>query len=576
MIQIKSQNQMSFIDPWDQISPKRRKMLDASWSGLFQKTILRSFPVKEIANHFDKSMGRPTKELYTVIGVLVLQQAFDLTDIETVEQLAFNIQWHYALNITEESDTAKYMCPKTLWSMRKIVTENNLDQIIFNEGTGKLAEIFKVDPTNQRLDSTHIKSNMKRLGRICLFSETIHKFLVNLKKGHKEQFDNIDKEIVDRYLSQKSLECFSRVKPSDSHKSLKVVSRDLFDLVQQFKGHDEIKNMHSYKQLERVLKEQCNLTGNDDNPLNIKAPKEIPSDSLQNPSDPDATYSGHKGQGYQVQIMETFSSSKEKKELNLITHVEVEPAHKSDAHALIPAIESAKARDLLPQKVLADSLYGSDNNHESAKEHSVELIAPLMGAPKAEGISLSDFRFSDDGQITFCPQNKCPVQIREKKGKVTVCFNSQHCQLCAHLEKCPVKVGRKFYYLRYTDKDYRIAQRRVYEQTEKFKAQYRWRSGIEATMSEYKKRTGVGRLRVRGLDAVRFCTTLKAFAVNIFRASVFRIGKLLENQNTFPNKAIIFKMIYVVKERFFVFKQIFLIKLNQFNDFYDFQLVLWV
>ena len=61
MIQIKSQNQMSFIDPWDQISPKRRKMLDASWSGLFQKTILRSFPVKEIANHFDKSMGRPTK-----------------------------------------------------------------------------------------------------------------------------------------------------------------------------------------------------------------------------------------------------------------------------------------------------------------------------------------------------------------------------------------------------------------------------------------------------------------------------------------------------------------------------------
>jgi hypothetical protein len=36
---------------------------------------------------------------------------------------------------------------------------------------------------------------------------------------------------------------------------------------------------------------------NPDHVLNLQ----IGSDSLQNPSDPDATYSGHKGQGYQVQ-----------------------------------------------------------------------------------------------------------------------------------------------------------------------------------------------------------------------------------------------------------------------------------
>jgi hypothetical protein len=47
------------------------------------------------------------------------------------------------------------------------------------------------------------------------------------------------------------------------------------------------------------------LTGDQGNPVELKNPKEIVSDSLQNPSDPDATYSGHKGQGYQVQVMET-------------------------------------------------------------------------------------------------------------------------------------------------------------------------------------------------------------------------------------------------------------------------------
>ncbi|RLI68442.1 MAG: hypothetical protein DRP02_12595 [Candidatus Gerdarchaeota archaeon] len=35
-------------------------------------------------------VGRPTKELYSVLGVLVLQQIFDLTDEETCSQVAYN------------------------------------------------------------------------------------------------------------------------------------------------------------------------------------------------------------------------------------------------------------------------------------------------------------------------------------------------------------------------------------------------------------------------------------------------------------------------------------------------------
>ena len=111
--------------------------------------------------------------------------------------------------------------------MRNIVTINELDGVIFKEVTGKLAETFKVDPETQRLDSVHIKSNMKRLGRICIFTETIHKFLVNLKKGHKEQFESIGTDIVNKYLTQKALGCFSKVKPSESRKSLEEVSKDI-------------------------------------------------------------------------------------------------------------------------------------------------------------------------------------------------------------------------------------------------------------------------------------------------------------------------------------------------------------
>jgi len=374
MIHIKDHKQKDLFDPWGFLGPKRRELLDQSWAGLFQKELLDELPVGDVASFFTDGFGRPTKEMHTVLGALVLQQVHDLTDDETVSQVAFNTQWHYALNITEETDSAKYMCPKTLWNMRSIVVDNALDALVFDRVTDKLAKVFKVNTGNQRIDSVHIKSNMRRLGRIGIFTSSISTFLVNLKRSHKEQFDTVDKGIIEKYLSEKSLECFSMVKPSESAKTLASVSADLFDLLQQFKDHPDIKAMHSYKLLARVLKEQCSVNVSDTkNPVELKRPQDIPSDSLQNPSDPDATYSGHKGQGYQVQVMETYGKDEETREksLNLITHVEVEPAHESDANALIPAIESSKERGLAPEELLADSLYGSDENCQEAAKLGV-------------------------------------------------------------------------------------------------------------------------------------------------------------------------------------------------------------
>ena len=277
MIKVKDPNQLDIFDPWAILTPKRRQLLDSGWPGLFRKQILPCLPVHQVANYFDETFGRPSKELYSAIGALVLQQIHDLTDEEAVQQYAFNTQWHYALNITEESDTAKYMSLRTLWKNRNVVSQNGLEEDIFQVSTAKLAQVFGVNTDKQRIDSVHIKSNMRRLGRIGIFSESIHKFLKNLKRGQKEQFDTIDKTVVDRYLTQDALGCFSKVKPSESKKTLSEVSRDLFDLVQQFKGFPAVTSMYSYQLLERVLSEHCNLTGDTDNPVELKASKEIPS-----------------------------------------------------------------------------------------------------------------------------------------------------------------------------------------------------------------------------------------------------------------------------------------------------------
>ncbi len=572
MIYTKDHKTGHLFDPWDHLEPKRRKLMEQSWAELFRKHILCELPVHKMIPFFAADFGRPTKELYTVLGVLILQQMKDLSDEETVYQLAFNEQWHYALDITSKSDDAAYMSPKTLWSMRKVITDNGLDQILFHQITDILARVFKVDTTKQRIDSVHIRSNMRRLGRIRIFAETVHKFLINLRRQHKDLYETINQELKDRYISKQALSCFSMVKPSESPKTLTEVSSDLFDLVQSFSKNPDVVAMHSYKLMSRVLREQCTVKeASDDTPakISLKPPKEIPSDSLQNPSDPDAAYDGHKGQGYQVQVMETYSDEDDEKTksqtLKLITHVEVQTACESDANALIPAIESARERNLAPEELLADSLYGSDDNCKSAKKLGTEVIAPAMGSPKKSSVTLSDFSFSDRGKVVSCPHGHVPVRTKHKKNRHIATFKIDHCNNCPFLKGCPVKAGEKHYYLRYEDKMQRIAKRRALEQTEEFKDLYRWRSGSEATMSEYDRRTGVKQLRVRGFKAVRFCATLKAIGINIFRATAVLMA--MNAPKGVPGEMLqgFYPLFRILKEQYYAYQRSIIHILVRFN-----------
>ena len=554
MIRYNNHKQQQLFDPWGHLSPKRRQMLDRSWPGVFQKFILPELPVSKLSPFFSAGFGRPTKDLYTVLGVLVLKETHDLTDYEAVDQLSFNIQWHYALNITEESDSAKYICPKTLWNMRMIVAENGLERILFNAGTLKLAEAFNVDPGKQRIDSVHIQSNMRKLGRITIFSNTIHKFVKNLKRQHPVLFATIDDELVERYLTEKALSCFAMVKPSKSQNTLNQVSADLYRLVQQFQDNQKVQSMHSFTLLQRILDEQCTVSLSDDGvEISVKEAKQIPSDSLQNPSDPDAGYSGHKGQGYQVQVMETYTDTEDKdqkaKTLNLITHVDVESAHESDANALLPAIESVQEKDLGPKEVLADSLYGSDDNVQDAERKGVEVVSPPMGNEKKRTLSLGDFHTAKAGKITQCPQGHAPISTKKKKDRHCAAFDLNHCENCPNREICPAKPGKKASYFRYTDKQLRIALRRSEIQTDGFKDRYRWRAGVEATMSEFDRRTGVKRLRVRGMKAVRYSATLKALGLNILRAAAVMAAILLGKPDKNGSSRGFFAGINVFKEQ---------------------------
>jgi len=506
---------------------KRKELLEKGWPGIFRRVLLERLPIEQIRSCFHAKQGRPTKELYTMVGAVVVQQMLDLTDREVVRALAFDARWHYAFDLRWETDADKYVCERTLRGYRKRMVELGLDQVLFERLTEELLEAFEVETGKQRLDSTLIRSNMRHLHRGEIFAEGIRRFLKTLRRNHKEELEKVKGELVERYGKEEKGGCFSCVKPSEMKRKVEKMGEDLLWLVERFRGNGVVEGMASYRSLKRVLSEQCEVVGGEgeESRVRIREPKEVRADSLQNPSDPDATYDKHKGQGYQVQIMETYRDEEEgKRSLDLITYVEVERACASDAGALLPAIEETQERGCGPEEVLADGGYGSDENVQKALEKNVEVVSPANKGMPAQGdrMGLEAFEFEEEtGKVSRCPAGERPIRTGcTPSGQYTASFDRETCVVCPLRERCCVKIGTRSAWLKpYTGKKFRLACRRAKEKGEGFREKYRWRAGIEGTMSRYKSQMGAKRLRVRGMGAVRFAARLKALGLNILRCA---------------------------------------------------------
>ena len=534
MITVKDHRTGQLFDPWDYLGPKRRKLLETGWAGVFRRYLFEKLPVGRVARHFDDRLGRPSKELYTAIGALILQQLHDLSDPEVTEALAFSINWHYALDITDESDNGKYLSERTLRTYRKILMDENLDRLLFETLTDTLITTFGVDTSTQRLDSTIIRSNMRKLGRIRICAATIQKFLKKLKRTHNELFDSpLTTDVIERYLAKKADSLFSQVKPSEASRTLQDIGSDLVYLIELFRPYGTVCALPEYRLLDRVLHEQFTVMGTGpDAHATVKPPKDVSSGSLQNPSDTTAGYDAHKGSGYQAQIMETCQTGQhDKKKPDLITYAEVEPANKHDAYGLLPAIDATSKRTCCPDEVVCDTLYGSDDNVLKAAGKGVEIIAPAQGNAPASTTSLSDFAFDPStNAVIRCPEGHTPRWAgHTTKNRLKATFAKTTCSTCSRLNRCPVYYGKKASYLYYNEAQLRIAHRRVSEQSTEFKDKYRWRAGIEGTHSHLKSDVGAGRLRVRGLAAVRFTVILKALGLNILRCARALNARLLSS-----------------------------------------------
>ena len=430
--------------------------------------LLRAEP--EFAEFYNDETGRPNRSVALVVGTLLLKEGNDLTDEEALDALRFDTRWWCAFDLTpEETD----LCQKTLHNFRVKLMAQEKGRLVFRRLTDELIPALGVKVNRQRLDSTHILSNFAVLNRLGLFCETIRVFLHALQKGHQDLHDRLPAGLLKRHGEES---WYRDARREEGPRRLAVVARDLYRLVKRFEDHRAIGKIEEFKLLERLLSEQCLLVAktpeprdDDDDrgdgpaPVELKAPQDVGSKSLQTPHDPDATYSGHKGKGYEVQVSETCVKENA---VEMITHVEVTASAGSDANATIPVIDALAQAGHKPEVLAADTTFSGATNAAEAAKRGVNLLAPApaQGKPKP-------------GQEYPAPEARCPTG-RTKAGEW---LKRQEAQ-------------------------------------PNFNESYAIRAGIEATNSELKRVQGLGKLRVRRDKRVRLVVYLKAAGCNLRRA----------------------------------------------------------
>jgi hypothetical protein len=519
MHKIVNPKQTRLFDPFSSVlTDKTRTRLKDGWQGVFREVILELMPVEQISRHYDPTQGRPSKELYSMAGLVLIKEFMNWTKEETLDAYSFNIGIQYALNL---EPVAQDISMRTLERQIALFAQEELAKTVMDEVTAKLVAMLAIRIDKQRLDSTHIFSDMASFGRTRMMGVAVKRFLTHLKRHDEKSYDALGEALRTRYAPGVSGLFADTAKDENSRRILRqTIAEDMYCLIKLFAARAEHSGKTTYKALERMFYEQCEVEEK-----RIVVKEKTGGNVMLNTSDPDATYDGHKGPGYQVQIAETCNPDNE---VQLITAAIAQTAVESDTAAFPKVMEKLKDAELLPNEILGDTSYCSDDNVQLAQTHGVELIGPTQTSgvtlsQDEDKLNIDDFTIDESTEeVTCCPAGHVPLSSKnsKKSGQTRTVMPQSACSQCEFFGECPVRKAGDSYLLKHTAKQRRCAARRREEKTQAFRERYRLRAGIESTNSGLKRRTGLGRLRVRGRPAVFNAIYLKIAGWNILRAAI--------------------------------------------------------
>ena len=166
--------------------PSLQARLKNSWAEIFRNEVLTVLLASEedFAALYGIT-GRPNFGVARVLGLCFLQEFNELNDQEALDAYGFDARWQYALDVTEEE---AYLSRRSLVEFRsrlvRLDPEMALMKGVFDRIADTAIDRMGISIAAQRLDSTHIQSNIHTKGRLALFMDVIRVFLKSLNEDN--------------------------------------------------------------------------------------------------------------------------------------------------------------------------------------------------------------------------------------------------------------------------------------------------------------------------------------------------------------------------------------------------------
>jgi hypothetical protein len=338
------------------------------------------------------------------------------------------------------------------------------------------------------------------------------------------------------YLSGRPHQVCYRIKANEQEQHLQTLGDLLSDVAADLA---ETAPEHPALELaQRVLAEQFELDAA--GAVHLRPAKDVASDSLQSPHDPDATYRVKGGKryrgGYVVNVSETAEPDNP---VQLLTDVQVEPNQTDDVCLMEQALAGQQERGIEVERVTTDGGFTGPTGEAVCEEHEVELRATHMRGDKSsdQQWGWEQYQWERDADGTplrvTCPQG-VTADLHPGQGvdRYIARFARDACESCPLKDtRCRIRWGSRVGPSLYVSQQIvaaAVRRQRLCPEDAGLRAV------VEATVRELKHPFAGGKLPVRGLIRARMVIYGGAMMVNLRRLHRYVAAKRQDMHSETP------------------------------------------
>ena len=501
---VNSQIELSpFFGSCWQLSEYQKKQLKKTWAYDYAEKVFPKINEERFGVMYSQNQAsRPNTPINILVSILFLKKLLNMTDEEMIQAVDFDYLMKYALHLN--SCPGQVVTTRTISRFRQrlaqYMEETGID--LLKEENRALADVFckemNISGTFKRMDSIMIEANCKDMTRLELVYACIENLVKLLKKnGRDDMLDGFE----DFLQKGNRNNVIYRCKPDqakDSLKELIVRSMELYSRAKDDYGQED-----ACRSLLRMFNDQI-LWNGADTPENLSvwlaSNKEIKATSLQNPSEPDATYRNKAGKGHTGYVGNFVEAVGE--EGSIITDYDEQKNVYPDQKFCEDVInDMGKQEERVT--LVADGAYFSADNLDKATANNIDLVSTALADKTPDGV-ISEFVSDNDKHIvTKCPAGNAPISCvyNEEKGQYTLRFTKACCESCRYKENCKAKLLKnkeeavvKIHHNTLVKANYLKNHTR-----EEYKHIQNARNGVEGIPSIMRRRYKIDKLPVRGL-----------------------------------------------------------------------------